>query len=594
MSVSEWADKFRVIDRRISPEPGPWRTSRVPYTREPMDAFTDPTIERITLVWGTQSGKTSVIENCLAYAITEDPAPMLAVYPSDELAKHISKNRFEPILESTEKIAAKWDRRRSKELEIQFSDMYFALSGSNSPGNLASRPIRYLAMDETDKFPSASGIEANPIQLAEERTKNFLDRKILLTSTPTVKWKHIWRELEGADILKRFYVPCPRCGHYQTLRFSSEGNKKGGIRWEGGSDADPKQVRETAWYSCEACDGVIQNHEKHWMLAAGEWRNEKEAPLYLARSIAFHLNSIYSPWVTFGDMAFKFLTTFKEPEKFQNFINSWLAEPWENKSVTMKSDIILERQADHCFGEVPDGAVFLTMGVDVQLDHFYWSVRAWGEKITSWGVAHGRCDTWSELEDLMRQVWTSRTGGQYIIYKVCIDSGYRTDEVYDFCTSNPIAIPTKGASHPMTSPYSIARIDKNLGKYMGLQLIIHDSNFWKDFISGRMRKENGPGSWMVYQSDDENIPFLRIYANQICSEQKVRKKNSKGAVVEVWEKIGSHADNHYLDTEVNAALAAELLGIRWYRSEPAPTAPTKNEPTQKNSNWASGGKGWIG
>lgn len=361
MTVSEWADKRRILDRRVSPEPGPWRTSRVPYTKEPMDTFNDPTIEEIILVWGTQSGKTSVIENCLSYAIAEDPGPMLAVYPSDDIAEHISENRFKPIFESVEQIKAKWNPRMSKKLEIQFSDMYFALTGSNSPANLSSKPIRYLGMDETDKFPSSSSIEANPISLATERTKNFLDRKHILSSTPTVKWKHIWQKLENADILKLFYVPCPHCSHYQVLKFKANGDEKGGIRWKGGSSADPNFVRETAWYSCESCEGMIHNHEKMEMLLAGEWRNEKETPPYLARSIAFHLNSINSPWVSFGDVAHKFLTTYKDPENFQNFINSWLAEPWEDKAVSMKSDIVLDRQADHEFGEVPASALWASM-----------------------------------------------------------------------------------------------------------------------------------------------------------------------------------------------------------------------------------------
>lgn len=234
------------------------------------------------------------------------------------------------------------------------------------------------------------------------------------------------------------------------------------------------------------------------------------------------------------------------------------------------------------------------MGVDVQMDHFYWSVRAWGERLTSWNVAHGRVDTWNEIEDLLYQVWRDRNGSEYIITRACIDAGYRTDEVYDFCTVNTIAIPTKGSSHPMTAPYSKTRIDKNPGKWMGLDLIIHDSNYWKDFISGRMRKENGEGSWMVYQSTPENEPYLRKYADQICAEQKVRAKSSKGKMVEVWQKIASHADNHYLDTEVNAALAAEIVGTRWIRSETA--NPSFQQDANKKSNrWIGdhSGKGWL-
>ncbi len=598
MTVSQWADKERILDRSVSPEPGPWRTDRVPYTKEPMDAFTDPAIEKIVLIWGTQSAKTSVIENCVGYLISEDPGPTMAVYPSADLAEHISEQRFSPMFRSTKQIREKWLEGKSKKLEVQFSDMYFALVGSNSPSQLAARPIRYLLMDETDKFPVNSGSEANPLKLATERTKNFHDRKIIEASTPTTREKHIWKELEGADILKRYYVPCPHCSAYQTLKFSMNAKEvKGGVKWLGGKDADPNVVRENSWYECEKCGKAIRDRDKQEMLDKGQWRDEKETPPYLARSVAYHLNSIYSPWVTFGDVAHEFLKTRNDPSEFQNFINSWLAEPWEEKAVSFKSDSVLLRQADHEFGEVPEEAAFLTMGVDVQMDHFFWVVRAWAEGLTSWNISHGRCETWGEVEEILYQTWSSKNGAQYVVAQACIDAGFRTDDVYQFCTTNPIALPTKGASNPMRAPYSRTKVDKSFFKNAGLELLMQDHNYWKDFISGRVNRENGRGSWMVYKGTDETLPFLRDYADQICAEQKVHRKNSKGATVTVWTPIGSNTPNHYLDCEVNAALAAEVAGVRFLRKNDVEAEPIKEE--KKPNNWLGNsggfgaGKGWL-
>ena len=154
LTVSEWADRYRILDIEVSPEPGPWRTSRVPYTKEPMDAFTNPAIEKIVLVWGTQAAKTSVIENSIGYLVCEDPGPAMVVYPSADLAEHISDKRLSPMFRSTPQIKKKWDEGRSKRLEIQFAEMYLKLAGSNSPSQLSSSPIRYLFMDETDNTQS--------------------------------------------------------------------------------------------------------------------------------------------------------------------------------------------------------------------------------------------------------------------------------------------------------------------------------------------------------------------------------------------------------------------------------------------------------
>ena len=63
-----------------------------------------------------------------------------------------------------------------KEFRLDRMSLYFA--GSNSPAALASKPVRYLFLDETDKYPLFSGREASPIKLARERTRTFWNRKI--------------------------------------------------------------------------------------------------------------------------------------------------------------------------------------------------------------------------------------------------------------------------------------------------------------------------------------------------------------------------------------------------------------------------------
>ena len=37
ITVSDWSDQNRILSSRASAESGAWRTSRVPYLKEPMD-----------------------------------------------------------------------------------------------------------------------------------------------------------------------------------------------------------------------------------------------------------------------------------------------------------------------------------------------------------------------------------------------------------------------------------------------------------------------------------------------------------------------------------------------------------------------------
>ena len=76
MTISEWADAKRRLSSEASAEPGPWRTSRVPYLREPMDAISNPSVERVVCMWGSQLGKSDgngVAEKAQTKAMTFVP-----------------------------------------------------------------------------------------------------------------------------------------------------------------------------------------------------------------------------------------------------------------------------------------------------------------------------------------------------------------------------------------------------------------------------------------------------------------------------------------------------------------------------------------
>lgn len=222
MTVSQWADKYRIIPAGTSNQPGRWKTSKTPYLRGIMDAFSDDRIEEIVFIKPTQVGGTESILNILGYIVDQDPSSTLVVYPSDTLAEDISKNRIQPMLRATKPLAEKFREDDSKLLALQFDNMYIPLTGANSAASLSSKPIRFVLLDEVDKYPprSGGGKEADPISLARERTNTFsYNKKIFITSTPTLKTGAIWREWESCTRQLFFYVPCPHCGRMQRLRF---------------------------------------------------------------------------------------------------------------------------------------------------------------------------------------------------------------------------------------------------------------------------------------------------------------------------------------------------------------------------------------
>ena len=580
LTVSQFSDKHRILDSKTSAAPGPWRTSTTPYLEGVMNAFNDNEVEEIIFCKPTQVGGTEAMNNMLAYVIAQDPAPALVVYPTLDLAEYASKNRIQTMVEISPQLKERYQIRDSKDLELQFNGMYVVLSGANSPASLASRPIRYLFLDEVDKYPPNSGKESDPISLARERTKTFAyNKKIFLTSTPTVRDGNVWKSFEGADEKRYYYVPCPHCATYQQFKFKQ-------IKWP--KDIDATEAINVAYYECEKCKGKINDGHKMNMLRNGKWKAENKSSS--RKKLAFHLNTIYSPWVRFGDVAYEFLKSKDYPDMLQNFVNSWLAEPWEETQLKLNSDVVKERESEYEEFVIPNNAQILTAGVDVQKSKLYYTIRAWGANYTSWNITHGSVSTFEDIEEIMNATYKNKFGEEFQVNLCCIDSGDRTEEVYDFCYLNSDwVVPVKGSSNQMYSRYKLSTIDKIGSKANGMRLVLVNTSQYKETITTRLKRANGNGSFMVYNCCDED------YAKQITSEHKVKVKKG-GREIEVWKTKTAHADNHYLDCEVYACTAADLLNVRYLKEiEPYQATKVYEEVDKRsiNNDWIEKKDRWI-
>ena len=566
----------------VSAEPGRWRTNRTPYLKEPMNRFTDPLIEKIVLCFGAQLGKTETELNMIGYALDQTSSPTMMVYPTDTIAKFASDKRVQPMIKSVKSINDKFDEN-SKLLELDFNNgNYMVLVGANSPSSLSSRSIKYLFFDEIDKYPAFAGKEADPIKLATERTKTFVDKKIVMVSTPTVESGNIWQAFMSANERRQYYVPCPHCGVSQTLKFKQ-------IKWPEEHNDNADMIRDTAYYECEHCGERIYDKHKMEMLRSGEWRavNESQSKV---RSVSYHLSSIYSPWVTFGDVAYEFKNSKDTPATLMNFINSWLAEPW--KSAKTKSTQNLEfTQSNYPCGVVPDKAVLLIASVDVQLDHFWWEVRAYAPGVKSYLIDYGQASTWEDLEEIIiNREYPSEYGEARQVMKAGIDSGFRTDEVYQFCSRFPeVCIPVKGSSNhsTMAAPYTMTSLEK--GVVGGLKLYVLNTDYWKDFIFARMiRQADEDGTIHLYKECPQE------YSDHLRSEEKQEIRNVKtGAVTVQWKPLTSHPVNHLLDTCTYNAAVADIAGVK-YLVEPADYEETEEVETYEEYGGGIGDTGhWF-
>lgn len=431
LTISEWADAYRVLSPEASAEAGRWRTDRAPYQREIMDAISDNTVEQVVLMTSAQVGKSECILNGIGYHIDYDPAPMMYLMPTDEMAKTMSEDRVAPMIRDCPTIKAKVADPKSRSsgntiMHKKFTGGHLTFVGANAPSKLASRPIRILWADEIDRFPASAGNEGDPLQLAIKRTTTFWNRKIVMVSTPTIKGvSKIEKEYESStkEVLN---IACPECGRYQPYEWAQ-------LKFEHESGTMDFKV---LGYVCKHCGAI--SSELKWKRQPIKWIAEHPER---KKKRGFHLNEMCSPWKSWGDIIKDFLEAKRQGrEMMKVWVNTALGLPYEEES-DLDVDELLLRRRERYNCEVPQDVLVLTCGVDTQDNRLEYEIVGWGIDRKSWGIKYGvlmgdpgRNEVWQMLDDVIFADYTRADGLKMQVMTTCIDSGgHYTAEVYKYC-----------------------------------------------------------------------------------------------------------------------------------------------------------------
>ena len=549
LTVSQWADEYRILPKKSSAEAGRWRTSRTPYLREIMDSLSPQSrVERVVFMKGAQIGGTECGLNWLGYIIHLCPGPVLMVQPTDKVAERVSKQKLGPTIDETpvlrERIAKARSRDSGNTIDTkEFPGGLLALTGANSAVGLRALYIRYLFLDEVDAYPGDTDGEGDPVSLAEKRTATQPRRKIFMVSTPKIKGVSRIERAYLATDQRRYFVPCPHCGNYDWIRWPN-------IKWDEGQP-------ETASLLCEACGAFIEEHHKTKMLEQGQWKATAESD---GRTAGFHLSSLYSPigWRSWADIALEFLASKDEPTLLKTWVNTVLGETWQERGEAPEWQRVADLKAPYKIGEIPNGVIIVTAGVDVQKNRVYYAVRGWGAASESWLIEHGELYGDTDQPDVWRQLSLILEGGfgDFNITKMLIDTGYRADAVYEFCRRHPgRAIPIKGHDR-QEKPLKSATIDITVrGKIIknGLQLWHVDTDYFKSWVHGRLNWDpTQPGAWHLPEDATDD------YCRQLVNESVIISPNGK----RTWKE---HGANHYLDCEMLNSAASYMLQVHRLR-----------------------------
>lgn len=575
LTVSDWADQYRMLSSESSAEPGRWRTDRAPYQRAIMDAFTDLDVRRVVVMSCSQIGKSDIMNNVIGRFAHLAPAPILMIQPTVDMAQDYSKSRIAPMIRDTKVLRDIFQDVKSREsgntiLSKLFPGGRLIMGGANSPAGLASRPIKILLADEVDRFPDSAGTEGDPVDLAAKRMTTFWDRTMGLFSTPTNAGESRIEVEYTEGTQEEWQHQCPNCGEYHLLTHRNMVMDTETVK--DGRKKEHTHVKSVSW-RCPDCGFTFSENEMR-----------RQPQKYVAKNptaIKNHVRSFFvncwaSPWISWTDVMQEWVDAKGDPEREKVVVNTRFGEPYERARSYDNVDKLLARREPYN-AELPDGVLILTAAVDVQDNRLEYEIVGWGEDEECWGIKKGiilgapdTAAVWRQLDEQLDREYHFADGTGLLVARTFIDSGgHYTSDVYNYSLMHLARqrFAVRGSSTmgvPIIHKYSKAQAYH--GRTIPLVLIGTDSG--KQYIMDRLAIDVPGPRYFHFPLDKPeqdavnevlwNRGYDEIYFQGLTAEEKQPQKKN-GRIVYRWVNIAKDHRNEPLDLRVyNLACLASI------------------------------------
>lgn len=436
LTVSQWADLNRRLSSKGSARHGQWQTDANPPLREPMDCMSARSqVKDVVLKFPIQFGKTEVAINAVGYVMDHDPGPVMVTLPGEVSMNKWVAQKLNPMIEETKVVrdaltsTASRDGANRREFK-DFAGGQLYIEHAGSPQRLKSTTVRTLIVDELDEFAASLISGDDPVDMLEGRTSAFpATYKRLYISTPTIKGLSRIEALYEKSDQRRYYVPCPHCGHEQPLQWS-------GLRW----GPRVNGVVTGVVYVCAECGSHIEEHHKTEMIRAGRWVPENPG----VRRRGYHINCLYYQiglGPRWADLVEMWLDAQGDQAKMKTFVNDRLAETWEDPAMrSVKHNAIADRAEPYPLRRAPAGVLAVTAGVDTQDNRLAVQIVGWGVGQSFWVLDYVELPgdpaddaVWDSLTELLNRPIEHELGGTLRVDAYANDiGGHRGEAVKSY------------------------------------------------------------------------------------------------------------------------------------------------------------------
>jgi hypothetical protein len=390
-----WADEHVTLVSEDAAEPGPYRSSKTPWTRRIQEVM----IDRIMLVWNavlgrwepeqvieiavkksSQSGYSETCLNRVRWAACYRPCNVIYAIDSAVEARKIAE-RLLRSLAFLDRSIFTGDADDLKALSLRLRGMSVLFYGSYTSGAFANKQAPLLFSDEVEEQGEVKGDTSSTRNL-DSRKKSSTGGLHVLLSKPKLKDGPI-DKAHARGNQEECYVPCPHCGHRQPLTFFPEEYdspfsadlievrdeqtgailgtmpvplpagevrrvRTGQLRFDHCKDAlgrwDQLRILRETYYECAHCTGAIhQSQHQRWMLDRLQW-----LPTNLGGTpgiISQHINDLYleDELCAWGRIALDYLNAKEESyTALQGFYNHRLGKAWSEEANTTEQRDILD------------------------------------------------------------------------------------------------------------------------------------------------------------------------------------------------------------------------------------------------------------